>query len=109
MKLQREYQRALSGATLDTIEEITSNYEMQYETLMKSYEIAKAELEVAKKRQQLDNVLAERNVRMLINGQWQWVANTQDVIDAQNEYADAKYEAERARIQKTQTCSNCEF
>lgn len=104
-KLQREYQRALSGATLDTIEEITSNYEMQYETLMKSYEIAKAELEVAKKRQQLDNVLNERNVRMFINGQWQWVANTQDVINAQNEYADAKYEAERARIEKTQTDS----
>ena len=78
---------------------------MQYETLMKSYEIAKAELEVAKKRQQLDNVLAERNVRMFINGQWQWVANTQDVIDAQNEYADAKYEAEQAQLQKTQTDS----
>lgn len=104
-KLQRGYEQALNNATLDTIEEITSQYEMQYEMMMKKYEIAKAELDVAKKRQQLDNVLNERNVRMLIDGQWQWVANTQDVIDAQKEYADAKYEAQQARLQKQQTDS----
>lgn len=102
-KLKRQYERDLENSTLNTIEEITSNYEMQYETLMKSYEIAKAELEVAKKRQQLDNVLNERNVRMFINGQWQWVANTQDVIDAQNELADAKFEAQQALVHKEQT------
>lgn len=104
-RLQKRYQYDLEHATLDTIEEITANYEMQYETLMKSYEIAKADLEVAKKKQKLDNVLNERNVKMLINGQWQWVANTQDVIDAQSELADAKYEAEQARIGKQQTDS----
>lgn len=104
-KFQRQYQRELETATLDTIEEITSNYQMQYETMMKQYEIAKAELEVAKKRQKLDNVLNERNVRMFINGQWQWVANTQDVIDAKSELADAEYARRTAEAEKTQTDS----
>ena len=90
-KLQRQHQRDLEGATLENIESITANYERQYETLMKSYEIAKADLEVAKKKQKLNNVLNERNVRMFINGSWQWVANTEDVINAKSELADAEY------------------
>lgn len=95
--LQEEYNDDILAATKENIEEITSQYQMQYETLMKSYEIAKAELEVAKKKQQLNNVLAERNVRMFIDGQWQWVANTQDVQNAQTELADAQYEAQKAK------------
>ena len=90
-KLQRQYKRDLDNATLETIEKITSNYQMQYETLMKSYEIAKADLEIAKKKQKLNNVLNERNVRMFINGSWQWVANTEDVANAKSELADAEY------------------
>lgn len=104
-RLQSEYTDKLQNATIDNLEEITSHYEMQYETLMKSYEIAKADLEVAKKKQKLNNVLNERNVRMLINGQWTWVANTQDVIDAQNELAEAEYERDNARLQLEQTNS----
>ena len=96
-ELQRQYEEDILGASEETIAEITSQYQMQYETMMKQYEVAKAELDVAKKRKKLDNVLAERNVRMFINGQWQWVANTQDVIDAQNELAEA--EAEKARVE----------
>lgn len=104
-KLQREYTRELENSTINTIEAITSNYEMQYETLMKSYEIAKADLEVAKKKAKLNNVLNERNVRMFVNGQWQWVANTQDVIDAKSELADAEYERKTAELEKRQTAS----
>ncbi len=107
-RLQRQYEYDLEHSTLDTIEEITSNYEMQYEMLMKSYEIAKADLEIAKKKQKLDNVLNERNVRMRINGQWQWVANTQDVIDAQSELADAKYakRVEEAGLTQQESINN---
>lgn len=93
--LQEQYNKDILGASEETIAEITSQYQMQYELLMKQYDIAKAELDVAKKRQKLDNVLAERNVRMFINGQWQWVANTQKIIDAQNELADAEIEREQ--------------
>lgn len=91
LKLQKQYEIDLRNSTLETIESITSEYQMQYETLMKSYEIAKADLEIAKKKQKLNNVLNERNVRMFINGQWQWVANTDDVIKAKSELADAEY------------------
>jgi len=90
-RLQRQYERDLENATLETVEEITANYERQYETLMKSYEIAKADLEIAKKKQQLNNVLNERNVRMFLDGQWRWVANTEEVARAKSELADAEY------------------
>lgn len=104
-ELQKQYEEDILGASEETIAEITSQYQIQYETLMKQYEIAKAELDVAKKRQKLDNVLAERNVRMFVNGQWQWVANTQDVIDAENELADAENEKKKAETSLNQTNS----
>ena len=91
LRLQSEYDDKLRRSTLETVESITSEYQMQYETLMKSYEIAKADLEIAKKKQKLNNVLNERNVRMFINGSWQWVANTEDVANAKAELADAEY------------------
>lgn len=91
LRLKSEYEYKLYNSTLETVESITSEYQIQYETLMKSYEIAKADLEIAKKKQKLNNVLNERNVRMFINGQWQWVADTEDVINAKSELADAEY------------------
>lgn len=91
LKLKEDYERDLAGSTVETVEKITANYERQYQTLMKSYEIAKADLEIAKKKQQLNNALNERNVRMFINGSWQWVANTEDVANAKSELADAEY------------------
>lgn len=102
LRLQSEYEDKIANATLETVESITSEYQMQYETLMKSYEIAKAELDVAKKKQKLNNVLNERNVRMFINGSWQWVANTEDVANAKSELADAKYAEQVARAGLTQ-------
>lgn len=102
-RLQSEYKNAIANATLENIEEITNNYERQYELLLKQYEIKKAELEVEKKRQQLNNVLAEKNVQMVIGGKLTWVANTQDVINAQEELADAEAAAAQAIRDKTQT------
>ena len=102
-KLQKQYQDDILNANTETIAEITEQYQMQYATMMKQYEIAKAELEVAKKRQQLDNVLAERNTRMFINGQWQWVAKTQDVINAQNELAEAEIKRKKQEASLEQT------
>lgn len=107
-ELQKQYQNDILNANAETIAEITEQYQMQYQTLMKQYEISKAELEVAKKRQKLDNVLAERNTRMFINGQWQWVANTQDVINAQNELAEAEIERQKqeASLEQTESINN---
>lgn len=89
--LQARYNRDILSATAENLDEITSQYQIQYETMMKQYEIAKAELDIAKKRQQLNNVLNEKNVRMLVNGRWTWVADADDVVKAQSELADAEY------------------
>lgn len=106
--LKKDYEADLDGATLETIEKITSNYEMQYQTLMKSYEVAKADLEVAKKKAKLNNVLNERNVRMFVNGSWQWVANTEDVANAKAELADAEYakQVEQAGLTQKEAIDN---
>ena len=108
-ELRKQYQKDILNADAETIAEMTSQYQMQYETLMKQYEISKAELDVAKKRQKLDNVLAERNTRMFINGQWQWVAKTQDIINAQNELADAEIERKKQEASLEQTVAINEF
>ena len=54
-------------------EYITAETERQLDMKMQEYELAKAELDVAKARTNLQNVQNERNVRMFVNGQWQWV------------------------------------
>ena len=97
-RLQRQYEKDLRNSTAETVGSITNEYERQYRLLMKSYDIAKADLEIAKKKQKLNNVLNERNVRMFVNGSWQWVANTEDVINAQTELADAEYNKQKEQI-----------
>lgn len=108
LRLQSEYDEKLRNSTAETAEKITSEYQMQYETLMKSYEIAKADLEIAKKKQKLNNALNERNVRMFINGSWQWVANTEDVVNAKAELADAVYakQVEQAALTQQNSINN---
>lgn len=101
--LQSEYMRKIRKADKESIDQITASYQREYEVLMGNYEIAKADLEVAKKKQKLDNVLNERNVSMFINGEWRWVANSQDVIDAQSELEDAKFSQEQANEGLNQT------
>ena len=102
-QLQKQYNAEISGATSENLDAITSKYEAQYDVLMKSYEIKKADSEILKKQQQLNNVLKERNVSMFINGAWRWVANTQDVINAQNELSEAQYQKSQAQTSLTQT------
>ena len=70
---------------------------------MKSYEIAKQELEVEKKKTALINTLNERNVQMFINGEWTWVADTDAVIQAQNDLTDAQYGLDEAQFDLSDT------
>lgn len=97
--LQRRYERDLRNSTAETVSKITADYERQYQTLMKSYEVAKADLEIAKKKQKLNNVLNERNVRMFVNGSWQWVANAENVTSAKAELADAEYSRQKTKTE----------
>lgn len=102
-RLMSKYNSEISSANESEIDGINSKYQAQYDILMKNYEIKKADLEVLKKQQQLNNVLKERNVRMFIDGQWQWVANTQDVINAKNELADAEFQKQQSETSLIQT------
>ena len=101
--LQKEFNKKIRHASAEEMDALTSEYEMQYDILMKKYEISKADLEIEKKRMQLNNVLNERNVRMRINGRWEYVANTQDVISAQNELNEAEYQKTQAQTSLSQT------
>ena len=79
-------------------EYITSETERQLDMKMKEYELAKAELDVAKARTNLQNVQNERNVRMFVGGQWIWTADPNAVKDAQQQLADA--EREKNKIER---------
>lgn len=100
--LQKQYQRSLSRATKNTIEEITKNYERQYELKLKEYEIVQAELDVAMAEQKLENVKNEKSVRTWNGNQWVYEAVLQDVLDAQNEVEDAKYKLEQTKLDNEQ-------
>ena len=93
-ELYTKYQEKLSSVSADNTYElshITDEFQRQYEILLKQYEISKADLAVARARRELENVLNERNVAMLVNGVWTWVADPESVKAA----VEAVYEAEQ--------------
>lgn len=107
-QLHSNYANDISRLNKDNMyleEAITKEYERRLAMKEKEYEIAKAQLNLNKKQQELDNILAEKNVKMLINGEWQWVANTADVakateelISLEEELADIKLKSEQQQI-----------
>ena len=94
-ELQTQYNEKIQTASADELQHITTEYTNQYDLLMKSYEVAKAELDITKKKSELLNVLNERNTRMFINGQWQWVANPTAVANAKTGLLDAQYNVDK--------------
>ena len=101
-RLKRNYLADIEGKTEAEITKLTTQYEIQTENLMKQYEIKKAEFEIEKKRLALNNTLNERNTRMFVNGQWQWVANAKAVAEAQTELAEAEYEKSKIETEQWQ-------
>lgn len=96
-----DHYKQIDGLTDDTMykaEYITAETERQLDMKMQEYELAKAELDVAKARTNLQNVENERNVRMYVGGQWIWTADPNAVKDAQQQLADA--EREKTRIER---------
>ena len=88
----------LTDDTMYKAEYITAETERQLDMKMQEYELAKAELDVAKARTNLENVKNERNVRMFVGGQWIWTADPNAVKSAQEQLADA--EREKNRIER---------
>lgn len=120
-ELYTKYQEKLSSVSADNTYElshITDEFQRQYEILLKQYEVSKADLAVARARRELENVLNERNVAMLVNGVWTWVADPESVKAAVEAVYDAKQSSEDAltdlfNTQRTQlleeTISNIEL
>ncbi len=79
-------------------EYITNETERQLAAKQKEYDLAKAELDVAKAQTNLNNVKNERNTRIFANGEWQWVANPDDVKSAQQQLMEA--EREKTRLER---------
>lgn len=103
--LYEEYQKKISNLNKSNIYEaeiLTSQYEQQLAAKQKEYEIAKANLALAKAQTQLNNVQNNRNTLMLINGQFQWVADPKAVKSALEELADAESDAAEARRAQTE-------
>jgi len=102
----RQIKNAYANGQEYLIENITAEYERQVELKMQELAIAQAELEVTKKQTELNNVLAERNIRQLVerNGklEWEWVADTDKVRAATEALSDAEYEYQKALDEKNQ-------
>lgn len=101
-RLRDDYLNKIEGKTKEEVSLITEEYERQNKLLQKQYEIAKKQLEVDKARMKLRNVLNERNTRMFIGGQWQWVADQEAIIEAQEALADAEYESNKSLLERQQ-------
>lgn len=100
--LQGDYMRDLKSATKDTIEEVTNQYERQYELKMKEYEIVKAELNLIKAQQKLENTENEKSVRTWNGSGWTYEAKLQDVLNAQEEVENAKYDLAKSKTEESQ-------
>ena len=103
--LSDEYQYKINNLTEDEmymLDEITNEYERQVDLKEKEYEILQAQLDVVKARTQLENARNERTVRMFANGEWQWVADPEEIKSANEELADAQAKVEQAIREKEQ-------
>ena len=100
-----EYMNELSSLTEDNIwkaEEITNEFKRQYELKQMEYDIAKNELNLVKAQTELQNTLANRNVRMFTGGEWIWTSDYQAVEDAMQNVADAENDLENSKIEYQQ-------
>jgi len=103
-----EAQKALAQKELDAEEEILKAYikrreekikgiQQEIEALEKknekeeeSEERAKRLLDIEEKKQRLNNILAEKNTRILVGDQWTWQSNPNDVKSAQDDLKSAQ-------------------
>lgn len=116
------YNRQINSLTEDTWyleEEITAEYERRLAVEEKKYELARNQLDLEKKKLELNNVLNERNIRMLTknaNGEYEWTyvhdaEKAADIVgeisDIESKISDIKTEAaQEASIAEKETISN---
>lgn len=111
-KLKEDYEeRIRNTAESDShlLQYITKEYNNQLDLLKQEYSVTKSQLALTKAQKNLENAKNNRNVAMLVNGQWTWTWDydtvkqaMQGVIDAENEYnktnEDYLFEQEKADL-----------
>lgn len=93
---------AYSDENLYLIESITAEYERQCSLKEQELKIVKAEIDLQKKQEKLNNILAEKNVRLLKDGQWVWTYDVDKAQQATEELEDAQYTIESLEKQRNQ-------
>ncbi len=83
---------------------ITAEYERRLAMKEKEYEIARAELDLEKKKMELNNVLNEKHIRMLTkdsdgNYNWEYVHDVEETAKVVGEIADIEAEISEIRLQ----------
>lgn len=97
-----EVEDAYAQDKLYLVESITAEYERQCDLKERELEILQAEIDLQKKQEQLNNVLAEKNVRLLKDGEWIWTHDVDKARQATEELADAQYQMETLERQQEQ-------
>ena len=110
------YNSKINALTEDTWyleEEITAEYERRLAVEEKKYELARQQLDLEKKKLELNNVLNERNIRMLTkneNGDYEWtyVHDTEKAAEIVGEISDIENEIEDIKVKSAQEASIAE-
>ena len=110
------YNRQINSLTEDTWyleEEITAEYERRLAVEQKKYELARNQLDLEKKKLELNNVLNERNIRMLTknaNGEYEWtyVHDAEKAADLVGEISDIEGKISDIKTEAAQEASIAE-
>lgn len=101
--LYNDYRREINNLAEDEWykqEEITAQFERQLEVAMDKYELAEKELELTKKRLEYDNIIKQRDTRIMVAGHWINTPDPDKVREITQEKA--RLEAEKENLVLTQ-------
>lgn len=99
--LFEDYQNKINNINQDslyTLEEVTNEFERQYNLKMKEYEISKQSLALAKAEQNLANVQSQKTTRMFTGSKFEWVVDPKALEDAMDQVASAQTEIAKAQM-----------
>lgn len=97
----KQVEDAYANGQVYLVEHITAEYERQLAMKERELEIAKANVDLEKKRLTLENTLAEKNIKQYSENGITWVADQEKVKQATEDFVDAQ--AEIANLQKKAT------
>ena len=93
---------SLQADELYHAELLTKEFEKQTAEKERELEILRAEIDLVKKRNALNDALAEKNVRVFQGGRWVQIANRNDVQNAASALQDAEYSLGQKRLENEQ-------